>query len=122
MINGEKVTMVRFAQKEQWCEPVITLHLSEKDLDDMWHWEMKRHDSLKPLLLEELFLYIESSLAPQLPNWTILSEGIRITSPDLLGQSLEECARACRDEKKCHQYQHHKDTCDLSYTFRLSHS
>jgi len=72
--------------------------------------------------LEELFLYIESLLAPQLSNWTILSEGIKITSPDLLGQSLEEYARACRDGKKCHQYQHHKDTCDFSYTFRLSHS
>jgi len=47
MINGEKVTTVRFGQKEQWCESVITLHhLGEKDLDDMWHWEMKRHDSL----------------------------------------------------------------------------
>ena len=34
-VHGEKVTTVRFAQKEQWCEPVITLHhLSEKDLDD----------------------------------------------------------------------------------------
>lgn len=45
MINGEKVTTVRFGQKEQWYEPAITLHhLSEKDLDDMCHWEMKRYD------------------------------------------------------------------------------
>ncbi|OCL10046.1 glycosyltransferase family 31 protein [Glonium stellatum] len=123
MINGEKATTVRFGKNEQWCEPVITLHhLSEDDLDDMWHWEMKRHGSLKPLLFEELFLHIEPSLAPQRTNWTNLSEDIRITSPDLPGQSLEECARACSDETKCYQYQYRKDTCDLSYTFRLGYS
>jgi hypothetical protein len=49
LINGEKISTLRFGP-EQWCEPIVTLHhLNDNELYEMWDWESKRNSTVSPL-------------------------------------------------------------------------
>ncbi|KAF2501257.1 hypothetical protein BU16DRAFT_546567 [Lophium mytilinum] len=122
LINGEKVSTLRFGP-EQWCEPIITLHhLSDKDVGDLWDWEMKRN-STTPLLFEELYgAIVEPSITPIAYNWTNMSEDDGVNPKPLFDKTLDQCKDACNTDRYCFQYVHHNTTCQLAHHFRLGHS
>ncbi|KAF2199714.1 hypothetical protein GQ43DRAFT_442236 [Delitschia confertaspora ATCC 74209] len=121
MFNGETPSTVRFGS-EQWCEAIVTLHhMHDRDFEDLRRFERDRPTPAKPLMFEELFKMIEPSIAPQVANWTNLSEDVKFSSPDPPAGSVEACHEACLKDKNCVQYVHQKDFCQLGNTIRLGH-
>lgn len=119
MFNGEKVSSLIF-DNQHWCEAVITLHhLAREDFEFMRKIESERLLPMTPLTFRELFEYIQPSLIAEVQDWSNMAEDIAINKPGRASLSSTSCYKACLEDSKCVQYEHHKDTCLLSYSIRL---
>ncbi|KAK0119311.1 hypothetical protein ONS95_008155 [Cadophora gregata] len=112
---------------EYWCQPALTLHhLSPDGMAEFTAFEDKRENKLSPLIHEEMFnKFVLDLLVSQKDNWDNLASERGefgktggVTSDT---SSFEDCRKACEADKKCFQYSHHGNICNIGMSVRLGY-
>lgn len=123
MLNGDKHHTVRFGdrwlKREQWCEPIITLHqINETDMQELWDWEMRRA-STDPVVFEDMYRWMKPLIPGHRENWNILSDLETVRLPDPAAESPHTCEKTCREKRWCYQWSYFNGVCEHSPFIRV---